>query len=62
MGDFISGIGHGISSIVAKSLASIGHVLENLVHTANQVVPGGFPVVVVLVVIALLVGWASLRR
>ncbi len=62
MGDFINAIGQGISGLVADSLAAIGSVLGGMIGTLGRIVPGGLPIVAVLAVIAILVGWASLRR
>ena len=62
VGDFIAAIGQGISGLVGNAVAAIGNVLGNLVYTIGRIVPGGFPIFVVLLVIAVLVGWSTLRR
>jgi hypothetical protein len=62
MTDFISGIGDAIGQAFAAIGDAIGNVISSIVRTADQWVPGGFAVFVVLVVIAILVGLATLRR
>ncbi len=62
MTDFINGIGETIGQLVTNIGNVIGNAVSNLVHTADSWIPGGFPVFVVLVVIAILVGLATFRR
>ena len=62
MGGFVDAIGQGIGSLVGDSLAAIGSVLGGMLGTLGRIVPGGLPIVAVLAVIAILVGWATLKR
>jgi hypothetical protein len=51
-------IGQFIQHVIDAGAGAVSAV----VHTANAIVPGGFPVFVVLCVIAILVGLATFRR
>lgn len=51
-------IGEFFQRVIDAGVGAVG----TLVHTANSIVPGGFPVFVVLCVIAILVGLATFRR
>ena len=62
MTDFIHGIGQTIGQLFTNIGNVISSAISNLVHTADAWIPGGFPVFVVLAVIAILVGLATLRR
>jgi len=62
MGDFVNAIGQGISGLVGDSLAAIGSVLGGMLGTLGRIVPGGLPIVAVLAVIAIMVGWATFKR
>ena len=59
MSNFVDAIGRAIGNAVD---AGAHVVVATIVHTANSIVPGGFPVFVVLCVIAILVGLATFRR
>lgn len=58
MSSFVDLIGQFIQHVVDAGAGAVGAV----VHTANSIVPGGFPVFVVMCVIAVLVGLATFRR
>jgi phage-related protein len=58
MTDFIDGIGRAISGLTD----ALAGALSGFVHTISAIVPGGFPVFVVLCAIAVLVGLATFRR
>jgi hypothetical protein len=62
MSDFIHGIGQVIGQFFTNMANLITGAIASLVHTADSWIPGGFPVFVVLSVIAVLVGLATLRR
>jgi hypothetical protein len=56
--DFVDAIGRGIGNAIDAG----AHAVAAVVHTANAIVPGGFPIFVVLCVIGILVGLATFRR
>jgi hypothetical protein len=58
MGEFIGAIGRALGELVAKSIA----LISNALHTIDGIVPGGLPIFAVLVTIAILVFWATLKR
>jgi membrane protease YdiL (CAAX protease family) len=62
MTDFVNGIGNAIGGAVQGVANAATGAFFALVHTIDGIVPGGFPVFVVLGVIGILVGWASLKR
>jgi hypothetical protein len=62
MTNFVDGIGQAIGQLVANIGNAISGVISTVVHTADSWIPGGFPVFVILSVIAVLVGLATLRR
>lgn len=62
MTDFVNGIGNAIGGLAQGVVNAAGGAFSTLVHTVDGIIPGGFPVFVVLCVIGILVGWASLRR
>ena len=62
MGDLINNIGSAIRGLFENAVDAVAHVLSTIVHTANAIIPGGFPVFVVLCAIAILVGLATFRR
>jgi len=62
MSDFVNGMGQAIGQLFANIGNAISGAISNLVHTADSWIPGGFPVFVILSVIAVLVGLATLRR
>jgi hypothetical protein len=62
MTDFVNGIGSAIGAAVQGVANAATGAVSFVVRTADGIIPGGFPVFVVLCVIGVLVGWASLRR
>jgi hypothetical protein len=62
MGDLISSIGGAISGVFDNAVAAVVHVFSVIVHTADGIIPGGFPVFIVLCTIGVLVGLATFRR
>lgn len=62
MGDLIGSIGGAIRGLFDSVVAAVVHVFTELVHTVNGIIPGGFPVFIVLCAIAVLVGLATFRR
>jgi hypothetical protein len=62
MGGLINSIGEAISGLFDNVIAAVSHVFSVLVHTADGIIPGGFPIFIVLCVIAVLVGLATFRR
>ena len=58
MSNLFDVIGEFIQHVIDAGAGAVSTV----VHTANAIVPGGFPVFVVLCVIAVLVGLATFRR
>jgi hypothetical protein len=59
---FVDALGRGIGEFVRNVVDAGAHVVATVVQTSDAIVPGGFPVFVVLCVIAVLVGLATLRR
>jgi hypothetical protein len=55
---FVDLVGQFIQHVIDAGAGAVASV----VHTANSIVPGGFPVFVVMCVIAVLVGLATFRR
>jgi hypothetical protein len=62
MTDFVNGIGSTIGDLAQGVVNAASGAFTSLVRSVDGIVPGGFPVFVVLCVIGILVGWASLRR
>jgi hypothetical protein len=62
MTDFIDGIGRSINGLFQNALDAVAGAFSGLVHTVNGIVPGGFPVFVILCAIGVLVGLATFRR
>ncbi len=62
MGDLINNIGAAIRGLFDNAVDALVHVVSVIVHTADGIIPGGFPVFVVLCAIAVLVGLATFRR
>jgi hypothetical protein len=62
MGDLINSIGGAIRGLFDNAVAAVVHVFTVLVHTVDGILPGGFPVFIVLCAIAVLVGLATFRR
>jgi hypothetical protein len=58
----VSGFVDAIGRAIGNAIDAGAHAVATIVHTANSIVPGGFPVFVVLCVIAILVGLATFRR
>ncbi len=62
MGDLLNSIGEAIRGLFDNVVGAVVHVFTELVHTVNGIIPGGFPVFIVLCAIAVLVGLATFRR
>jgi hypothetical protein len=62
MGGLINSIGEAISGLFDNVVGAVVHVVSTIVHTADGIIPGGFPVFIVLCAIAILVGLATFRR
>jgi hypothetical protein len=60
--DFFGELARVVGEFVRNVIGVGAHLVSTIVHTTNAVVPGGFPVFVVLCVIGVLVGLATLRR
>jgi hypothetical protein len=62
MTDFFNGIGRSIGGLFDNATGAVAGAFSGLVHTVNGIVPGGFPIFVVLCAIGVLVGLATFRR
>jgi hypothetical protein len=62
MTDFINGIGESIGGLFQHGVDAVAGAFQGFVHTVSGIVPGGFPVFVVLCTIGVLVGLATFRR
>jgi hypothetical protein len=46
-------VGHGLSSVVGGALNSIANTINSLLNQASRVVPGGFPIVALVLAVVL---------
>jgi hypothetical protein len=51
MGGLLQSVGNGIGGVVGGTANTIANMLGSIVHQTSQVVPGGFPVVVIVVIV-----------
>ncbi len=62
MGGLVQSVGNGIGSVVGRAANSIANILGSIVTQTSQVVPGGFPVVAIVVIVVVCLVAISLIR
>jgi hypothetical protein len=62
MSGLVQSVGNGIGSVVGGAASSIANMLGSIVHQTSQVVPGGFPVVAIVVIVVVCLVAISLIR
>ncbi len=63
MGGLAQSVGHGLSSAIGGAFNTIASTLGSIVNQTSHVVPGGLPIVILIVaVVAVLLGVTLIRR
>ena len=62
MGGLVQSVGNGIGSVVGGAANSIANMLGSIVTQTSHVVPGGFPVVAIVVIVVVCLVAISLIR